>query len=99
MASRSAQFPLPPPQIESIDPIFATTGTTAATLTARGRNLQSPTAVTFTPGTGITVSNSPVASADGTSLTVAFSVSPLAAAATHTVMVTTVGGTSDAAAT
>ena len=90
---------LPAPQIDSIDPIFATTGTTAATLTIRGRNLQSPQSVTFAPGTGITVSASPVASADGTSLTVAYTVSPLAPAGSHLVRVNTVGGSSDAAAT
>ena len=90
---------LPPPQIDSIDPIFATTGTTAATLTIRGRNLQSPQSVSFTPGTGISVSVSPAASADGTTLTVAYSVSPLAPAGTHVVRVHTLGGSSEAAAT
>ena len=89
----------PPPQIDSIEPIFATAGTTAATLTLRGRNLQSPEAVTFAPGTGITVSNTPVASADGTSLTVAYTVSALAPAGTHVIRVHTVGGSSDATAT
>lgn len=89
---------LPPPQIESIDPIFATTGTTAATLTIRGRNLQSPEAVTFSPGSGISVSVTPVASADGTSLTVAYTVAALAPTGTHVVRVHTLGGSSDAAA-
>jgi YD repeat-containing protein len=88
-----------PPEIDSIEPIFATTGTTAATLTIRGRNLQSAQAVSFAPGSGISVSNTPGASADGTSLTVAYSVSPLAPTGTHTVTVTTPGGTSSAAAT
>ena len=90
---------LPPPQIDSIDPIFATTGTTAATLTVRGRNLQAPESVTFAPGTGISVSNTPAASADGTLLTVTYSVSPLAPTGSHAVRVTTLGGSSAPEAT
>ena len=90
---------LPPPQIDSIDPIFNTSGKVAQTLTMRGRNLQLPESVSFTPGTGIEVSASPSASADGTSLTVAYTVSPLALAGTHVVRVHTVGGSSEAAAT
>lgn len=89
---------LPPPQIDSIEPIFATTGTTAATLLIRGRNLQSPERVSFTPGTGIDVSATPSASADGTSLTVVYTVGPLAPAGTHVVRVHTVGGSSEATA-
>jgi YD repeat-containing protein len=89
---------LPAPEIDSIDPIFATTGTTAATLTIRGRNLQAPEAVTFSPGSGISVSATPVASADGTRLTVNFSVAPLASAGPHVVRVHTMGGVSDGTA-
>lgn len=89
---------LPPPQIESIDPIFATAGTTAMTLTVRGRNLQSPQAVSLTPNAGITVSNTPSVNLDGTVLTVSLSVAPLAPTGPRTVTVTTAGGTSDATA-
>jgi hypothetical protein len=89
---------LPPPEIVSIDPIFAVAGSTAMTLTVRGRNLQSPQSVALTPSSGITVSNSPVASADGTSLTVQLSVSPLAPTGPRIVTVTTAGGASDATA-
>lgn len=89
---------LPLPEIDSIDPIFATTGTTAATLTIRGRNLQAPERVTFSPGAGISVSATPVASADGTRLTVNFSVAPLASAGSHVVRVHTMGGVSDGTA-
>lgn len=88
----------PAPQIDSIEPIFATTGTTAATLSIRGRNLHSPESVSFAPGSGITVSTTPVASADGTSLTVAYSVAALAPTGTHVVRVHTVGGSSEATA-
>lgn len=90
---------LPPPQIDSIAPIFATAGTTAMTLTVRGRNLQSAQAVSLTPSSGITVSNSPSVNADGTVLTVALSVSALAPTGPRTVAVTTAGGTSNPAAT
>jgi YD repeat-containing protein len=88
-----------PPEIDSIAPIFATTGTTAATLTIRGRNLHAAQAVSFAPGSGISVSNTPSASADGTILTVAYSVDPLAPTGAHAVTVTTPGGTSNAAPT
>jgi YD repeat-containing protein len=90
---------LPPPQIDSIAPIFATAGTTAATLLIRGRNLQVPESVSFTPGTGIDVSSTPSASADGTSLTVVYTVRSGAPAVAHVVRVHTVGGSSEATAT
>ncbi|MBI5908635.1 MAG: RHS repeat protein [Betaproteobacteria bacterium] len=86
----------PGPEIFSIDPIFAVTGTTGATLTVRGRNLQDAQSVNFTPGTGISVSATPVANADGSILTVSFSVSPLAVPAEHVVSVATTGGASSA---
>lgn len=92
------QITLPQPEILSIDPIFAVTGTTGATLTVRGRILQGAQSVSFTPGTGITVSNTPVVNADGTILTVTYSVSPLAPVGEHVVTVTTLGGTTSAAA-
>jgi YD repeat-containing protein len=90
---------LPPPEIVSIDPIFATTGSIGMTLTVRGRNFQSAQAVTLTPATGISVSATPSASSDGTILTVALSVEPLAPTGPRVVTVTTPGGTSDATAT
>ena len=90
---------LPPPHIDSLDPIFAITGTTAMTVTVRGRNLQSPERVTITPPDGISISSPPVASADGSSLTVQVSVSLNAATGPRLLTVTTVGGTSDTNAT
>ena len=86
---------LPPPQIDSIDPIFAITGSSATTLVVRGRNLQSPERVGVIPAGGVTFSSTPVASADGTSLTVQLSVSLLAVPGPRVLTVTTVGGTSD----
>jgi len=90
---------LPPPQIDSVDPNFAVAGTTAMTLTIRGRNLQAAQRVDLTPSTGIAVSSTPSVNSDGTVLTLAVSVSPLAPTGPRVVTVTTVGGTSDAAAT
>ncbi len=85
---------LPPPEIFSIDPIFATIGTTAMTLTIRGRNFQSAQSVALTPSTGISVSATPSVNADGTTLTVALSVAALAPTGPRVVTVTTPGGTS-----
>ena len=90
---------LPPPQIDSLDPIFAITGTTAMTVTVRGRNLQSPERVALTPASGVSLSSPPVASADGTSLTFQISVSLNAVPGPRVLTVTTVGGTSDSNAT
>ena len=89
---------LPLPEIDSIAPNFAVTGTTGATLTVRGRNLQGAHSVSFAPGTGISASGTPAVNADGTVLTVVFSVNPLAPAGEHIVTVSTSGGTSSAAA-
>jgi YD repeat-containing protein len=90
---------LPPPGIQSIDPLYATPGTTGATLTIRGSNLQGIQAVTLVPGTGISVDAAPSASADGSVATVRFSVAPLAPAGSHVVIATTPGGSSGATAT
>ena len=86
---------LTPPQIVSIDPIFAVTGTTGATLTVRGSNLQRAQSITLTPSTGISVGAFPNVSADGTSLTAGFSVAALAPTGVRVVRVTTPGGTSE----
>ena len=93
------QITLSPPEILSMDPIFATIGTTGATLTVRGRNLQAAQSVSFTPGTGISVSNTPVVNVDGTILTIVYSINPLAQAGDHVVTVITSGGSSGTAAT
>ncbi|MFN7085507.1 MAG: beta strand repeat-containing protein [Burkholderiales bacterium] len=87
------------PEIFSIDPVFATAGASGITLTVRGRNLQDAQAVTFAPGTGITVSATPAVNTDGTLLTVSLSVSPLAPSGDHVVTVVTPGGSSGTAAT
>jgi hypothetical protein len=86
------------PTLESVDPIFAVTGTTTATLTVRGDNLQAARALTFTPPTGISVGAFPVVSADGKVLTIDFSVGPFAPTGARVVRVVTPGGTSDATA-
>ncbi len=88
---------LPPPQIFSIDPLFAATGT-IVTLTIRGSNLQGLQAVSLVPGTGIQVDAVPSASADGTSASVRLSIDPLAPTGASVVRATTSGGTSTATA-
>jgi len=86
-----------PPEILSIDPINAPVGSTAMTLTVRGRNLQAAELVALTPSNGIAVSNSPSVSDDGTLLTIALTVGQFAPTGPRVVTVTTPGGTSAAA--
>ncbi len=90
---------LPVPEVFSIDPIVVASGSSGVTLTVRGRNLQGAQTVTFTPGTGISVGATPTVNADGTVVTVLFSVGPLAPAGEHVVTVATPGGSSSAAPT
>jgi YD repeat-containing protein len=106
---------VPPPEIVSIDPIFGAVGTTAMTLTIRGRNFQGIQAVTLTPGTGISVDANPSANQDvivlgpdsipvivkpaGVEATVRLSIAASAPADGHVVRVVAPGGTSDSTAT
>ena len=85
-----------PPQIVSIDPIFSTRGK-LVTLTIRGSNFQGARSVSLAPSSGITVGTSPVFSADGTVLTAIVSIAANAPVGARTVIVTTPGGSSDAA--
>lgn len=83
-----------PPAIDSIDPLFATRGAIAMTLTIRGRNLQEATAVTAAPATGLVFDSTPSVNADGTVLTVRLSIDPLANTGPRVITVTTPGGSS-----
>jgi hypothetical protein len=83
---------LPPPQLESIDPIFSRAGS-AVVLSMRGRNLQGAR-VALTPSIGIAVSNAASVNAEGTFLTVEINISLLAPTGARVVTVTTPGGTS-----
>lgn len=85
---------LPAPTVESIDPLFATPGTTAMTLTVRGHNLQGAQALSFSPADGVTV-GVPTVTSDGTQLSVAVSISSAAPAGARVVTVRTPGGVSD----
>ncbi len=58
-----------PPNIDSITPILNSRGQTF-TMTIRGQNFQGVTAVTATPSTGMFIDTMPVASPDGTVVTV-----------------------------
>ena len=86
------------PIMESVEPIFAVTGTTSATLTIRGANLQAARSVSFTPPDGISVGAFPAVNADGRTLTIDYSVSSFAPTGPRVVRVTTPGGTTDATA-
>src|SRR5437899_10798751 len=88
----------PPPEITSIDPLFAVPGNSGP-FTVRGRNLQSTLSVNFSPSTGITAGSAPSVSADGTQLTTTLAVALTAPLGARTVTVTTPGGTSDATPT
>jgi YD repeat-containing protein len=87
----------PAPQIDSIEPLFATMDTTLR-MTVRGRNLQDATALLFDPSTGIATDAAPVVNSDGTILTAGVAISLTAAIGDHVVAVTTAGGTSATAA-
>lgn len=84
------------PYIESIDPLFATRGTTL-TLLVRGRNLHDAQ-FAVTPNLNLVFGNDPVISADGTEARVKISVGLAAALGDYAVVATTPGGSSSAAA-
>ena len=88
---------LPTPEVHSLDPIFATPGTSALTLTIRGRYLSDLQSVVVTPADGITL-GTPTVSADGTVVTVGLNVAASATLGPRIVSVTTLGGTSSATA-
>lgn len=85
---------VPAPELSSIDPLVIATGTTSATLTVRGRNLQNAQAVNITPSNGISVGAPPVVNADGTVLTTGISVPLITPVGERIVSVITPSGTS-----
>lgn len=88
---------LPTPEVQSLDPIFATPGTNALTLTIRGKYLSDLQSVTVTPADGITL-GTPTVSTDGAVVTVALNVATSATLGPRVVSVTTLGGTSSTTA-
>ena len=96
--SNRLRIVLPPPEIESIEPLFVAPGT-VATLVVRGRNLQGATLVSAAPGSGLSLGAWPQVSGDGTVLTTALGVAGNAAPGLHAISVATAGGVSPAAAT
>lgn len=85
------------PGIDSISPILEGRGHTF-TLILRGQNFQGVSAVTATPGSGITIDNAPSANAAGTEVTVRVSIAADAPTGSHVMRVHTPGGaTTDAA--
>ena len=87
----------PPPQIESIDPVFALPGDTASSMLIRGRFLDRPLALQFEPAQGLVTGTDLRAEADGTRLYARFSVAADTLPGERIVRVATPAGTSSAA--
>lgn len=85
---------LPPPEVTSVEPLFALPGTPSQTLIIRGRYFQELRSIAITPNTGITLDSAPAVNSEGTEITLNLAISPVAAIGPHVVTVTTVGGTS-----
>jgi len=81
----------PEPQLWSLIPNVAVVGSTI-TLQVNGRNLFGASAVSFTPGDGITAGSDLSVSADGTLATISLSIDAVAATGTRAVSITTPGG-------
>lgn len=89
----------PPPVIESMSPIVVTASGAVATLNITGRNMQSVQSVSMSPSAGISISNAPTVNAEGTQLSVLYTISPLVPLGDRVVTVTTPGGHSGTDAT
>jgi YD repeat-containing protein len=88
----------PAPDIISVAPQVIQAGQTA-TMTIRGQNFRDVTGVRFDPATGLAVLLPPVASADGTSMTLGVQAAANAVTGPRTVIVATAGGESSAVQT
>jgi len=89
---------LPQPEIASVHPLRAMVGQNV-TMTIYGKNFGSASSVDFTPPGGISVSNPPTVSSDGTMITVSLIIDASAPLGNRVVSVTTPAGTTAAAAT
>ncbi len=89
---------VPAPELLSIDPLVTATGTTSATFTVRGRNLENTQAVNITPSNGISIGTPPVVNAEGTVLTTGITIALSATTGDRIVSVTTPSGSSSAVA-
>jgi hypothetical protein len=83
------------PEIQSIEPIAVTPGSTAQAFVVRGRNLQNLQSLAVSPPTGITLGTVSL-SADGTSITTAMNIAGNAPLGDRLVRATTPAGTSSA---
>ncbi len=83
------------PSIDSITPILGNRGQTI-TMIIRGQNFQGVTAVTASPGTGLSIDNAPTANAAGTEVTVRIGIAADAPEGSHLIRVITPGGVSTA---
>ncbi|HET7159829.1 MAG TPA: RHS repeat domain-containing protein, partial [Burkholderiales bacterium] len=89
---------VPAPELSSIDPLVIAAGTTSATFTVRGRNLQNAQRVNISPPDHISLAAPPVVNADGTLLTTGISIALVATTGDRIVSVTTPSGTSSGVA-
>jgi YD repeat-containing protein len=88
---------LPPPEIHSVQPLFALPGDIGVELHVRGRFLDLASALRFEPNDGMTVSTELQTDLDGTRLTARFSVAANAEPGERLVRVVTPGGISSGA--
>jgi hypothetical protein len=95
--SNQFRVTLPTPRIYSLQPIRAMVGQDVA-MTIIGKNFGSASSVDFTPADGITVTNPPTVSADGTMITISLTIAANATLGNRVATVTTPGGTSTATA-
>lgn len=87
---------LPPPEVTSVEPLFALPGTPSQTLVIRGRNFRELRKIEITPSAGIAIGSQPVVNSAGTEITVQVAISPAATIGPRVVTVTTVSGASSA---
>lgn len=89
---------LPVPNILGIQPIRREVGSTV-TMTIVGKNFSSATRVHVLPDTGISVSNPPTVSGDGTLATVTMAIDSAAPLGARAITITTPGGTTSSTPT
>lgn len=85
---------LPPPVVDSIDPLFIRPGDTGVTLTVRGLRLLDVRSLKIVPSDGVQVDGSPDLNDEGTVLTARLSIAPDAEPGERVVIVETAGGMS-----
>lgn len=85
----------PLPRVDSVSPVNMAIGSGPISLTIRGANFKDAKSVAISPAQGITVSQPPIVSTDGTVVTVDITIAPAASAGQRVVSVVTPAGSSD----